>query len=268
MSDTIAVDNRVMINWSNFDLTDDGLAMRQKAIAEKKVIDFAYAMIGQGKPESPDQVYSMKSLIMPAIRVPVRRSVARETTHYLDIFIDNKDVRDEIFCTEIGVFAKFDDAEEYKLYGYTYAIKGYEQIPPGSVFRRKYQIGANTHISRSLNITVSYDDSNIYVPYPVFDFTQPTEFIATVYHGLGVIPLGGLYEGINAYGAGGYGEIEYGGSELEGVPLKLMPTSRNTVKVFAPERYSGFSVVTPLTSHTFALSRQGESEKNLTLVLR
>lgn len=147
--------------WSQFYLTDTGLRLRQKSIAEGVEIAFTYAKIGQGVPSSPNDVPLMTDIIAAAEEVPVVRSVAEGVTHYVGVRVDNKDFEQPVLMTEIGLFAKIGD-DAPVLYGYTYATQGYDSIPAGKVAHYVWTIGIDTVISRSQSITFTYDGSEVY----------------------------------------------------------------------------------------------------------
>lgn len=250
----------VITKWSEFYLTEKGLEMRQKVIAEGVVPRFVYAKIGEGVPAIPANIPLMTDLVSPSEQVAVTRSYAVQKTHYLDVYIDNKDFQQEIFMREIGVFAKLADSDEVILYGYSYTLQGYEPIPTGDTFHRTWRIGANTGISRSSNIVIVYDGSQVYVTVEEFDATQPTQEIATVVHNLGEFPGFALYAGSNAAGVGGYGESGYGGSSFISVPAKFELLNSNSVRVYTVPQFAGNPEVSKITDTRYALIYPGSLE--------
>ena len=182
--------------WSSFTITENGLALRQKAIALGLRPTFVFAEIGEGVPPDPSQIPNMTALVQRAEQVQVTRSMSSGTTHHVDVQIDNMGFNSPVLMREMGVFAAilppdpedldFDDFmdDEKKsalddpelpqfftpsLYGYAYTTSGYESIPPGEEFHRIWTIGADTQISRSESIAIKYDGSIVYVTHEDID---------------------------------------------------------------------------------------------------
>ena len=158
----------LMANWSSFHITDKGLDLRQRAIAEKLDINFIRAEIGEGKPSSESDVWTMTALISSAKEVTIYRSVASGANHCMVIQINNFGYTDEILMREIGVFAQLQDnlgnpVGGEVLYGYSYTIHGYDPIPSGSSSPRVWEITMDVAISRSADIRIIYDGSAVFV---------------------------------------------------------------------------------------------------------
>lgn len=154
MANTITV-------WSQFYITDAGLRLRQQTIATGAELTFCFAKIGQGVPSNPENIPLMTDIVLSAEEVPVIRSESDGATHYVGVRVDNKDFKQPVLMTEIGLFAKIGDDEPI-LYGYTYATQGYDSIPAGNVSHYIWTIGIDTIISRSQSITFEYDGSKVY----------------------------------------------------------------------------------------------------------
>ena len=151
----------VITNWSQFFLTDAGLRLRQQSIATGAELIFCFAKIGQGKPVNPENIPLMTDIVSAAEEVPVVRSIAEVVTHYVGVRVDNKNFKQPVLMTEIGLFARIGD-DEPVLYGYTYATQGYDSIPAGSVSHYTWTIGIDTVISRAQSISFNYDGSKVY----------------------------------------------------------------------------------------------------------
>lgn len=147
--------------WSQFFLTDAGLRLRQQSIATGAELVFSFAKIGQGVPINPANIPLMTDIVSAAEEVPVVRSEAEGVTHYVGVRVDNKDFKQPVLMTEIGLFAKIGD-DEPVLYGYTYATQGYDSIPAGKISHYVWTIGIDTVISRAQSISFSYDGSKVY----------------------------------------------------------------------------------------------------------
>lgn len=147
--------------WSQFFLTDAGLRLRQQSIATGAELIFCFAKIGQGVPINPANIPLMTDIVSAAEEVPVVRSEAEGVTHYVGVRVDNKDFKQPVLMTEIGLFARIGD-DEPVLYGYTYATQGYDSIPAGKTSHYIWTIGIDTVISRAQSISFSYDGSRVY----------------------------------------------------------------------------------------------------------
>ncbi len=158
----------VITDWSQFYLTDMGLRLRQQTIATGAELTFCFAKIGQGVPIKPENIPLMTDIISAAEKVPVVRSEAEGVTHSVGVRIDNKEFKQPVLMTEIGLFAQIGE-EEPVLYGYTYATQGYDSIPAGKVSHYTWTIIIDTVISRAQSITFSYDGSKVYATEEEFD---------------------------------------------------------------------------------------------------
>jgi hypothetical protein len=173
--------------WSDFILTDWGLALRQKAISLGLQVEFVHAEIGEGVPTEPAAIPIMTALVQPAQQVQVVRSLSMGTTHHVDVQIDNRDFPAPIVTRELGVFARIQTPEDGSpalddpelpgflvlgMYGYAYTTSGYESIPAGSDFHRIWSIGVDTQIARATAIAIIYDGSAIYVTFEDLDPIQ------------------------------------------------------------------------------------------------
>jgi hypothetical protein len=150
----------VVTTWNQFILTDNGLEMRQQAIAGAN-ITFDYAKIGEGVPTEPSLIPLMTDLVSAARQVPVIRTLANSVTHFVGARIDNAQFTQPILLREIGLFASIGN-EPPTLYGYSYATQGYDSIPAGSVSHYVWTIGIDTVLSRSSSITFVYDGSAVF----------------------------------------------------------------------------------------------------------
>lgn len=163
--------------WSPFIITNAGLNIRQKAIASNETVTFNYAKIGQGAPNTSENVPLMTDMILFAEQVEVVRTETKGVTHYIGVRIDNRTFERPVLMTEIGVFASIGNSEPV-LYGYTYTTQGYDSIPSSDVSHYVWTIGIDTVLSRSQNISFSYDGSNLYVTQEDFNAHIHADMVA------------------------------------------------------------------------------------------
>jgi len=165
--------------WSDFIITNSGLALRQKAIALGLQVRFVYAEVGEGVPADPSLIPIMTSLVLFKERAGIARSASGEATHHVDIIVDNLRFEESFPMREQAVYARIEQPEDPEstalldpelegffepvLYGYAYTLNGYESVPAGKQQHRLWTIGVDTLISRSMEITIVYDGSNVYV---------------------------------------------------------------------------------------------------------
>ncbi|MCM1059478.1 MAG: hypothetical protein NC452_04215, partial [Eubacterium sp.] len=154
--------------WSPFIITNAGLNIRQKAIASNETVTFNYAKIGQGVPNTSANIPLMTDIVKFAEQVEVVRTEAKEGNHHIGVRIDNSTFEQPVLMTEIGVFASIRNSEPV-LYGYTYTTQGYDSIPSSDVSHYIWTIGIDTVLSRSQNISFSYDGSSLYVTHEDFN---------------------------------------------------------------------------------------------------
>jgi hypothetical protein len=158
----------VVTVWNPFIITNNGLNLRQEAIATGKTVTFNYAEIGQGVPASPAAVPLLNGLVSPARQVPVVRSESNGATHFVGVRVDNADFAQPVLMRELGLFAALEGGEPV-LYGYTFAAQGYDSIPAGSVSHYIWTIGIDTVLSRAQSVSFTYDGSTVYASYDDID---------------------------------------------------------------------------------------------------
>lgn len=158
----------VVTVWNPFIITNNGLELRQAAIATEKSVKFDYAKIGQGAPSNPSNIPLMTDVVLPAHQVPVVRSESKGVTHFVGVRIDNAKFPQPVLMREIGLFASLGGGAPI-LYGYTCAMQGYDSIPAGSISHYIWTVGIDTVLSRAQSIMFSYDGSTVYASYDDID---------------------------------------------------------------------------------------------------
>jgi hypothetical protein len=154
----------VMTIWSPFILTDNGLALRQRALADQLNITWSYGKIGEGVPSNPADIPLFTDLVLPAQEVLIVRSESDGATHIIGIRIDNTEYDQPVLLREMGVFATIGDDPPI-LYGYTYAEQGYDSIPDKDTYHYVGTPEIDTVISRAQNITFNWTGSSLYVTF-------------------------------------------------------------------------------------------------------
>ena len=175
----------VITKWSDFIIVDNGLALRQQAVATGYQVAFVFAEIGEGIPSDPSDIPLMTSLVQFAQRAVVLPSSSTGSTHHLNVRIDNTDYPTAVLMREMAVYAKLippnnpgnivagsQTPVEFlapTLYGYAYTIQGFESIPAGSEFHRIWTVGIDTKLSRSTSVVIIYDGSTVFVTHDDLD---------------------------------------------------------------------------------------------------
>ena len=180
----------VVTVWNPFIITNNGLNLRQQAIATGRTVAFNYAEIGQGAAANPSNIPLMTALVSSAAQVPVVRTESDGPTHFVGVRIDNIDYAQPVLMREIGLFASIDGNAPI-LYGYTCAAQGYDSIPAGNVAHYIWTIGINTVLSRAQSISFVYDGSKVYVTHKDLADAMADEYVIInrLYKLLKLIPL-------------------------------------------------------------------------------
>jgi hypothetical protein len=153
-----------MTIWSPFILTDNGLALRQNALANQLNIAWSYAKIGEGVPANPADIPLFTDLVLPAREALIVRSESDGATHKIGIRIDNSDFDQPVLLREMGVFAAI-GTDPPILYGYAYAEQGYDSIPDKDTYHYVGTPEIDTVISRAANIEFNWTGSSLYVTF-------------------------------------------------------------------------------------------------------
>lgn len=155
--------------WSEFYITDAGLRLRTEIIAESGSVEFTRAEVGEGKPASILDIGTMTGLVSYGEPAYVVSSFADTgNCHAMVIKIDNEQFAGEVLVTEVGVYAKKAGTGTEVLYGYAYALAGYAAMPASADGLRTWNLVFNTKISRSSDVTVTYDGAGIYLSFDEF----------------------------------------------------------------------------------------------------
>ncbi len=191
--------------YKPFVLTEQGMALRQQVIAggrdkSKYVMDFTRAVIGQGRPASEDDMFTMTAVVAPAADMPVKESYAESFNHIIVAAVDNVKLTEAIMMTEVGIMARLLDnggnvVVPEILYGYTYTAR-YDYLPdPASGYIVSREMMFDTVISRAANVSVTFDASRVYATIKdledhAFNLNAHTPYPLgfTFRHGLGRYP--------------------------------------------------------------------------------
>jgi len=155
-------------NYQAFELTEKGLKLRQRAIAEGFNVHFTRGEIGEGRPQEGEEVHFLEGLINPVLDVPIKESMAEHVNHIMTIIIDNTKLEKDVLMTEIGIYAKLVDNETGEeiigeiLYGYTFT-NTYDYIPVSEIHFIHREISFNTVLSRDGTFKIVFDKSRVYV---------------------------------------------------------------------------------------------------------
>lgn len=153
--------------YKAFQITQQGLEMRQKAIAEKCIVYFTRGTIGTGRPAGDIDTYYLEDMIEPTANYPVKKNYSEHQNHLMAVVIDNGSLEEDIVMTEIGIFARLEDKDTGEvimpetLYGYTYTDK-YDYLPAAQNYFLRREIVFNTVLSRSNEFTIVFDGSKVY----------------------------------------------------------------------------------------------------------
>jgi len=149
--------------WSSYYIIKAGRELRQRCIAEGVKLVFTRAAIGSGTPADPAAINTMTGLIAYEKDVIIKKSYALEENHLCIVRVDNTGYTQDVFMTEVGIFARGEDQADSEaiLYGYAYNVDGYVLIPQQtSITNLKYlkspwtPISAFPPISRSSMMAV------------------------------------------------------------------------------------------------------------------
>lgn len=259
--------------------TDSGRRLMAKGVAGKH-IQFTRIVLGDGYLAEGQKPREMEGLVHEVLSLPVPKNGVKDLKNGEVVVwapFTNAAMDIGFYYREAAALAIDPDTGDEVSYCYGNAEDEAEWIPATGgptiiekLIRLVTVIGEATHVTGNLNSEIvltaeSLEDHNN--DPEAHHANNANQHIATITHNLGILPAAALYAGDYGYGVGGYGEGPYGGTELTGVPVKPAAVDRNTIKVYAPERYAGYSEVSRLSAYEFALSRP-DSATTLTLILR
>ena len=162
--------------WSSYYIIKAGRELRQRCIAEGVKLVFTRAAIGSGTPADPAAINTMTGLIAYEKDVIIKKSYALEENHLCIVRVDNTGYTQDVFMTEVGIFARGEDQADSEaiLYGYAYNVDGYVLIPQQtSITNRKiFEITLDTYLNLSTDIQIIYDGSSLFVSHADLDDMQ------------------------------------------------------------------------------------------------
>ncbi len=96
------------------------------------------------------------------------------------------------------------------------------------------------------------------------------ELNVTINHGMGKYPIVELLSGIGAYGVGGYGELPYGGSDVQTENLKVLHNDKNSFKIVVPKGLDlGTAEVNEIVEQEeYAIVFDSDTNVSLSVILR
>jgi hypothetical protein len=166
-----------MAGYNAFELTQQGLELRQRAIAEGLSVHFTKGAVGEGRPAQGEEIRLLEDLITPVLDVPIKESLAEHVNHIMTIVIDNTELQQDLLMTEIGIYAKLVNSETGEevipeiLYGYTFT-DGYDYIPVATIHFIHREISFNTVLSQDGTFEIVFDKSRVYVTREEFDIAM------------------------------------------------------------------------------------------------
>jgi hypothetical protein len=246
--------------YKPFVLTELGLQLRQQVIAgakdgNKYTVDFTRAVIGQGRPAAEDDMYTLTAVVSPVADMPVKESYAEGYNHIIVAVVDNQNILDAIMMTEVGIMARLLNADgtvaqEEILYGYTYTNR-YDYLPdPASGYIIQREMLFDTVISRTANVSVTFDASKVYATVQdlrnhIFDINAHTPYplAFTFNHGLDRYPGALVVEFENGYGMEPYSSNPYLSGPGRQLQSRVEYLDSNNIKVRTDKLYGAVKSV-------------------------
>jgi len=162
--------------WSSYYIIKAGRELRQRCIAEGVKLVFTRAAIGSGTPADPAAINTMTGLVAYEKDVIIKKSYALEENHLCIVRVDNTGYTQDVFMTEVGIFARGEDQADSEAvqYGYAYNPDGYVLIPQqtSTTNRKIFEITLDTYLSLSTHIQIIYDGSSLFVSHADLDDMQ------------------------------------------------------------------------------------------------
>ncbi len=241
--------------YKPFVLTEQGMKMRQSVIAGEYVMDFTRAVIGQGRPASEDDMFALTAVVSPAADMPVKESYVENFNHIIVAVVDNVKLTEAVMMTEVGIMARMLDkagkvVKPEILYGYTYTTR-YDYLPnPASGYIVQREMMFDTVISRTANVSVTFDASRVYATVrdledhafnPNAHTPYPLGF--TFNHGLGRYPGVMVIEFTGGFGMQPYGSGPYGGDGGRQLQSRVEYIDRINIKIRTDKLYGAVKSV-------------------------
>lgn len=260
-------------HYCAFEITENGMALRQRAIAggkkdEALKVDFTRGVIGQGRPEPGTDIYYMSELVNPAADVPIKESYAKSNSHIMVVVIDGLKLDDDILMTEIGIYCRLIDAvtgaeiHPEILYGYTFTNK-YDFIPAGSDYNLHREIAFNTVLSRAGKFEIVFDKTMVYVTHRdleeileryyeekarLYPLNAPIRHDTDTYPEINVIEFG------FGCGVSPCEETPCGGTNGKKVRCSVEYLDSDTIQIFTEKEYGVVQSITPLSQISYLIT--------------
>ena len=138
----------------NNNLTNSGMLILAKGAAGKE-IKFTKIVLGDGQLETGTDIQSMTGLVHPKVTVDISEiKLGGDYTVSVSGIFSNKDMEEEFYYRELGLFAEDPDTKEEELYCYGNAGDNPEKVPAagGSTAIEK-QVTVITVVGRATNVT-------------------------------------------------------------------------------------------------------------------
>lgn len=117
-----------MGQFNGMTLTNQGLALQIKTIADGKPLNITRVVLGKGNLPAGADIRSVTALADPVMELPIiSKKVTGDGTATVKALVSNEGVTDPFYTREIGLFADGGDGEV--LYSYSYAGDNCDYIP-------------------------------------------------------------------------------------------------------------------------------------------
>lgn len=145
-----------MGQFNGMTLTNQGLTLQIKTIAESQPLFVTRVVLGKGKLPAGADIRTVEALTDPVMELPIiSKKVTGTGTGTIKALVSNQDLREAFFAREVGVFARDGEDGEEVLYSYSYAGDNCDYIPAGGADIINYILTTHIIIDRISEIRAS-----------------------------------------------------------------------------------------------------------------
>lgn len=211
------------------------------------------------------------ALANPIHELSIVEASGNSNTSTLRLRLEGKNISEAFNMYQIGIYAKaYEGAEDPNPTDKGVLLQIWQFDPPdtigsGASFVKDYIV--TVALATADNIVIN-TDSGTYVPYSQFEKINPKNYICTIQHNLNKYPMAILMQHTDAFGINGFGVGDFGGSECEQVPVKLIYKDKNSVDVYSTNNVAllGTPEITENSNNMYHLN-YGDANITITLIL-
>ena len=212
------------------------------------------------------------ALVNPMHELKIVEASGNSNTSTLRLRLEGKDIAEAFNMYQIGIYAKaYEGVKDPNPMDKGVLLQIWQFDPPdtigsGASFIKDYIV--TVALATADNIVIN-TDSGAYVPYTQFEKLNPKDYICTINHNLNKYPVGILMQHTDAFGMNGFAQGEFGGSDCEQIPIKLVYKDKNKIDVYSTNAVAllGTPEIIKHSNNMYHLNCNDTNATTITLIL-